>query len=273
MNLSLKFLVLLPFMNQVPAKVAHIRPHPKAIIFDIANVLFKENQSAYVKKIGLGTIASYTISHFKHPASACFNTLETMSKRDHHHGTPLFFKKKQMPHCIVQWQQGLISAQDLMDTLYKKIQQLHADNYFASTTEHKLVTQMIEIALTPDYLPEITLLNESVLKIIQQLKDRGYTLFAVANVPAEPYKIMKNLHKNVFDLFNDQLFSFQVHSIKPEPTIFKVLLERNKLDPRDCLFIDNDKKSIDQSSKLGMQTLLFKNAKQIGSQLKKQGLL
>jgi len=49
------------------------------ILFDLPNVLIKENQTGFSKKIGYGKLASYAITHWKNPGYRCLDMLAAMS--------------------------------------------------------------------------------------------------------------------------------------------------------------------------------------------------
>lgn len=65
--------------------------------------------------------------------------------------------------------------------------------------------------------------------------------------------------KDYFEIIVD---SSEVHLIKPDERIFKILLERLQLKPQECLFIDDEEKNIDAARKLGFKTVHFKEPKE-----------
>ena len=50
------------------------------------------------------------------------------------------------------------------------------------------------------------------------------------------------------------MISCQVHVIKPDPAIYKALIEKYSLDPAECLFFDDMKANIEAAGKLGIGT-------------------
>jgi putative hydrolase of the HAD superfamily len=50
---------------------------------------------------------------------------------------------------------------------------------------------------------------------------------------------------------------------KPNPRIYKLLIKKMKLVPSEIIFIDNQIWNINPAKKIGMQTILFKNNKQL----------
>jgi len=68
------------------------------------------------------------------------------------------------------------------------------------------------------------------------------------------------------------ILSCDVEIRKPNLKIYKLLLSKLKIPAKNCLFIDNQKWNIEPAKKLGFQTILFKNNKQLFEQLSKLGI-
>jgi hypothetical protein len=79
----------------------------KVIIFDLDGVLFKENKPAFIKKVGFGELAKYTLRSWTTPENICLDTLECISKcEDNQPEVPLTHRGRVMPCCIIDWQLG-----------------------------------------------------------------------------------------------------------------------------------------------------------------------
>ena len=59
---------------------------------------------------------------------------------------------------------------------------------------------------------------------------------------------------NLNNYFNKVYFSYEIGMRKPDAEIFKFVLEENKLNPRETLFIDDSIQHIEGAKKLGIQT-------------------
>ena len=55
------------------------------------------------------------------------------------------------------------------------------------------------------------------------------------------------------------VFSYQVHRIKPEPEIYRILLEKYELKAEECVFVDDNGKNIQAARELGFRTVHFEN--------------
>jgi 2-haloacid dehalogenase len=56
---------------------------------------------------------------------------------------------------------------------------------------------------------------------------------------------------------------------KPDPRIYQILLERYRLHPEECVFIDDRQENLDTAKQLGIETVLFQTAKQVRESLKR----
>lgn len=96
---------------------------------------------------------------------------------------------------------------------------------------------------------------EPTFTLVNELKGR-YKLALLTNAKIGLWdKWEKGDLRKYFDLIVN---SSEVHVIKPDERIFKILLERLKLKPEECLFIDDDEINIQAAKKLGFQTVHFK---------------
>jgi len=53
-------------------------------------------------------------------------------------------------------------------------------------------------------------------------------------------------------LFEKSYFSYRLHLKKPDPAIFRLVLNENKLDPAETLFIDDTFMHIEAAGELGI---------------------
>ena len=54
-----------------------------------------------------------------------------------------------------------------------------------------------------------------------------------------------------------QVFSFEVHQIKPEPEIYRTLLDKFNLVADECVFLDDRREISKQPETQGIHTVLF----------------
>jgi epoxide hydrolase-like predicted phosphatase len=70
-------------------------------------------------------------------------------------------------------------------------------------------------------------------------------------------------------LFDDMVFSFQVHLSKPDPQIFEIAAQRLGVDPDACVLIDDVLPYCTVAKELSMQAIVYNNFSQMRTELEK----
>ena len=109
-----------------------------------------------------------------------------------------------------------------------------------------------------------------VLIIIKTLKE-NYKLALLSNQIEDWLEEVIREHKldQVFDVI---VTSYASKIAKPDIRIFKETAEKLEVKPEECIYIDDLEKNIHPAQELGMKIILFKNSKQLISDLKKFGV-
>jgi len=100
-------------------------------------------------------------------------------------------------------------------------------------------------------------------ELLLSLKDK-YRTFLMSNINDIHYTHIMNYLRREFNFNgNDHLFervyySHLVGKRKPDAAFFQQLLDENKLDPAETLFIDDSPQHLESAKTLGIQTYLMK---------------
>jgi len=109
-------------------------------------------------------------------------------------------------------------------------------------------------------------LNNKLIEIVKKLKTRYKIALLTNNNKAycDEYLFKTNLDK----LFDVMVISYQVGYRKPSPEIYKILIKRLNLKPKEILFVDDDPTKFPVAENLGIKTLVYsgKKANEILSQ-------
>jgi 2-haloacid dehalogenase len=111
---------------------------------------------------------------------------------------------------------------------------------------------------------------EGTVAILGALQRQGTPLYAITNYPAEKFKQARQRF-DFLNFFVDVVVSGEERLIKPEPAIYRVLLDRNDLAARDCVFIDDSPANIDAANVLGIDGILFTGPEDLAVSLKDRG--
>jgi 2-haloacid dehalogenase len=109
------------------------------------------------------------------------------------------------------------------------------------------------------------------VELLEGLKRAGYALHGLSNWSAETFPLARARFP-FFGHFETILLSGEVRLAKPDPAIFRVLLERLGRKAQECVFIDDSAANIEAASALGFDAIHFKSAAQVKSALQKKGI-
>ena len=103
-------------------------------------------------------------------------------------------------------------------------------------------------------------------ELVEELKNRGYRLYGLTNWSAETFPLVKDNYP-VFRLLDGIVVSGEEKIAKPDPGIFRILLQRYGLKPEECLFIDDNPGNVSTGESLGIRGLIFTSAAALRSRL------
>lgn len=134
------------------------------------------------------------------------------------------------------------------------------------------------IAEYPEFEPELRIFEDrypdlitgeipGMKDLLKKLKVEGFKLYGLSNWCSKVYITMEQY--DIFKLLDGYIVSSEVHKIKPEPGIYQCLFERFNLKPEECVFADDKEENVEASIKVGMPAIVFKNAEQFETELRK----
>lgn len=108
--------------------------------------------------------------------------------------------------------------------------------------------------------------------LLAQLQAAGYATYGLSNWSAETFPVARKEHP-FFSSFNGIVLSGEEKVCKPDPKIYAILLERYRLLPEQCVFIDDRQENLDAAKKMGMAGILFTSPAQAREALKRMSVL
>ncbi|WP_420412264.1 HAD family hydrolase [Roseibium sp.] len=109
--------------------------------------------------------------------------------------------------------------------------------------------------------------------LLAELKEKGVPLYAITNFSSEKFVEAQERFPFLKSSFLDIVVSAEERLLKPDPQIYKVLFERNNLDPTKCIFIDDSLANVEAARALGMAGHHFTSAQTLERDLTDLGLL
>lgn len=109
-------------------------------------------------------------------------------------------------------------------------------------------------------------------EILRDVKARGHKTYALTNWSAETFPLACAKFGFLSE-FDGIVVSGAEKLAKPDPAIFKRLLERFNLNAPDCIFIDDNADNVAAAAQLGFETVLFTDAPSLRRELVERGVL
>jgi 2-haloacid dehalogenase len=109
--------------------------------------------------------------------------------------------------------------------------------------------------------------------LAETLAARGVALHAITNWSAELFPIARALYPRLDTLFGVTVVSGVEGVIKPDPAIYRALLDRTGLTAAQCLFIDDSAKNVAGARAVGMAAHHFTDPAALAADLAARGLI
>ncbi len=94
--------------------------------------------------------------------------------------------------------------------------------------------------------------------LIEKLRSRNVRVGYLADSPKDRAAYLDEKY-HFTALFDFGMFSYEAHHRKPSTEVYKALLDRFQLDPREVIYIDDRKDNLPLAAALGMSCVLFEN--------------
>src|SRR5207247_7012323 len=108
------------------------------------------------------------------------------------------------------------------------------------------------------------IVSDDNLAVLAELKDRGYLTGLISNVSLLPHLMRADIDAlGIAKHLDESLFSSEVGVRKPDPRIFRVMLERLDVEPAEAVFVgDRVLDDIGGAKGVGMQAVLTREFRQ-----------
>lgn len=114
-------------------------------------------------------------------------------------------------------------------------------------------------------------LNQQLIQIIDSLKQTGFTIAILSNYTSELRKDLSTL--GVSELFDYVFVSGEMGVQKPDPRVFTTVCEKLSIKPKEMIFIDDTRKSLETADEVGYTPILFESNEQLVARLQELEIL
>ena len=95
-------------------------------------------------------------------------------------------------------------------------------------------------------------------ELVRRLKSHGYCVYYLSNIPQDVLDLLRD--RGVLDGFDGGVASCEVHINKPDPKIYKALLDKYSLKAEECVFIDDRLENVQAAFALGFAGVQMKDS-------------
>ncbi len=107
--------------------------------------------------------------------------------------------------------------------------------------------------------------------ILERLRALGVPDYSITNFSREKFAEARERFPFLKG-FRDTVVSAHEKLLKPDPAIYRVLLERNRLDPAACLFVDDSAANVAGARAVGMAAVVFTTPERFAADLTAHGI-
>ena len=153
-------------------------------------------------------------------------------------------------------------------TTYLKYEKLFQKNQIAENELWRVICAKLKVevpkikSLWGKAVKSVFRENKDVTAIALKLKESGYKIGFLSNTEIPTAKYFKKQSYNFFDV---AVFSCFEGFVKPQQEIFEIILNKLKVKPEEAIF---RKEHVEGARRLGIQAILFKDAKHLMRDLK-----
>jgi 2-haloacid dehalogenase len=122
------------------------------------------------------------------------------------------------------------------------------------------------------WMETIGLTFDANIALLKEIKASGMPVYGLSNWSMDKFKLVRPRYP-FFELFDDMVISGEVKMAKPDPRIYRLLLERNGLTATECLYIDDSEDNYRAACQVGLQAIHYQSSGQLRRELQNRGVL
>lgn len=114
--------------------------------------------------------------------------------------------------------------------------------------------------------------REFAIPWIRELHAGGYRAYYLSNYSKQADETHGWIRTMLAEM-DGGILSYMEQLIKPDPAIYRLLMERYDLTPENCVFIDDTERNVIAARALGMKGIVMKSREQAVSELRELGIM
>jgi len=94
------------------------------------------------------------------------------------------------------------------------------------------------------------------VEILNEIQARNYPVYGLTNWGLDTFPHISNQFEFIWNL-DGFVMSGDEKLVKPDPELFKILINKFQIKPENSVFIDDNYRNIESANKIGFKTILF----------------
>lgn len=222
------------------------------IIFDFGGVLINPNKKAFMHSVGTLSLISLALKS-GNPQLYLMEQLDALQPHAAEDPVILDDRGNRLPSLMIDWLSGR-SGKEILQTMSRKID-------LQST-----IGRMMQAIFDAESFIQNQCIDAAGERFVREVAIEHFP-YALSNWDKDSFVLMRERHASFLNLFVDTLISGNCGLCKPDVRIYQELITRNDLDPRLCVFIDNQEENVKAAQAVGMHAILFTDWKSVRRQL------
>lgn len=101
------------------------------------------------------------------------------------------------------------------------------------------------------------------LNFAKGLKDEGLRIFILSNNFRERTEYYRKNFPELFEVADKVYFSWETGFVKPCVRAYENLLEENRLEGKDCLYVDDSEENLESAKKMGIVGIRYESGERV----------
>jgi len=108
-------------------------------------------------------------------------------------------------------------------------------------------------------------------QFVKRLKENGYKVYLLSNFNGGHYRYCQD-HFTFMKYVDGGVISYEVNHVKPEPQIYKMLLDKYQINPAQAVFLDDMLENLETARQFGLHNIHVESYEQAIIQLRELGI-
>lgn len=222
------------------------------VVFDLGDVLIESKKFHSAKEIGFFNLLFLG----QNPKKLFFDFLNTIEPRAEGQALSFDADGALLPKLFCDWMTGTKTPAQIINHTHTALE----SNTVLTNREKNVVQGLAEFIFgdPQTYIKTKRIIRDG-RKFVKKCKKHRHKVYILSNWDSPSFKELEAQFPKFMSLFDGAIISGDAGVMKPDPEIYKILLETYNLNPAETAFIDDRPENIAAAQEQGIQAILCEN--------------